>query len=103
LSSPASGVIVRTDPATGAELPESSTLGPILSERAETIGKRKLFLGISHQDFHFTKYNGTSLNSLSILYSGGAASQILTSQGATGLWNGRQAFAGHRAAHLRID
>ena len=39
LSSPASGVIVRKDPETGAELPVSSTLGPIFTERAETIGK----------------------------------------------------------------
>ncbi len=83
LSSPASGVIFRADPATGAELPESSTLGPILSERAETIGKHKIYLGFSHQDFHFTKYNGTSLNSLSVLYPGGDSSQILLSQGAT--------------------
>lgn len=85
LSSPASGVIVRTDPATGAELPESSTLGPILSERAETIGKHKFYLGISHQDFHFTKFNGTPLNSLSILYTGGGASQVLASGAATGI------------------
>lgn len=83
LSSPASGVIVRIDPATGALLPEFSTLGPILTERAETIGKHKFYLGFSNQDFHFTKFNGTSLNSLSILYTGGGPSQILPSQGAT--------------------
>src|SRR5262249_41260393 len=36
LSSPASAVISRKDPETGAEWPVSSTLGPIFTERAET-------------------------------------------------------------------
>lgn len=83
LSSPASGVLVRTDPATGAELPVSSTLGPIFTERAETIGKRKFYIGFSNQNFHFTQFNGTPLNALSLLYTGGDASksQILPSQG----------------------
>jgi hypothetical protein len=75
LSSPASGLITRTDPATGAELPVSATLGPIFTERAETIGKGKFYVGFSHQDFHFTRLNGTSLNALSVLYSGGDASK----------------------------
>jgi hypothetical protein len=78
LSSPASGVIVRKDPATGAELPVSSTLGPIFTERAETIGKGRFYVGISSQNFHFTKFNGTSLNALNILYSGGDTSKVAT-------------------------
>jgi hypothetical protein len=78
LSSPASGVIVRKDPATGAELPVSSTLGPIFTERAETIGKGKFYVGISSQNFHFTKFNGTSLNALSVLYAGGDPSKVAT-------------------------
>lgn len=77
LASPASGVIVRKDPATGAELPVSSTLGPIFSERAETIGKGRFYIGFSNQDFHFTRFNGTSLNSLSILYQGGDPSKVV--------------------------
>ena len=77
LSSPASGVIVRKDPETGAELPVSSTLGPIFTERAETIGKGKFYVGFSDQDFHFTKFNGDSLNSLKILYPGGDPSKVV--------------------------
>jgi hypothetical protein len=76
LSSPASGVIQRTDPTTGAEWAESSTLGPIFTERAETIGKGHFYIGFSNQDFHFTQYNGTSLNALSILDEGGAKSAV---------------------------
>lgn len=78
LASPASGVITRKDPVTGAELPVSSTLGPIFSERAETIGKGRFYIGFSNQDFHFTKFNGTSLNSLSILYRGGDPSKVVS-------------------------
>jgi hypothetical protein len=85
LSSPASGVIERKDPATGAELAESSTLGPIFTERAETIGKRHFYIGFSNQDFHFTRYNGASLNALSVLYTGGDPSKVVLSAGASTL------------------
>jgi hypothetical protein len=83
LASPASGVIFRKDPLTGVDLPASSTLGPVFTERGETIGKRKWYIGVSHEDFHFTKLNGQSLNSLQVLYQGGGASGILN--GATRL------------------
>jgi hypothetical protein len=85
LSSPASGVIERRDEATGAELAVSSTLGPIFTERAETIGKGRFYVGFSNQTFHFTRYNGASLNGLSILYPGGQSSAVLPSAGASGL------------------
>jgi hypothetical protein len=71
ISSPASGMIAKVDPLTGGELPASSTLGPIFTERAETIGKRHFYIGFSHQDYHFTSFNGKSLNGLTVLYPGG--------------------------------
>ena len=83
LSSPASGVINRKDPVTGAELPVNSTLGPIFTERAETVGKGRFYIGISNQDFHFTKFNGTSLNALSLLYQGGDPSKIVVGSALT--------------------
>jgi hypothetical protein len=67
LTSPASGVIIKLDPATGAELPASSTLGPIFTERGETIGKHRFYVGLSNQDFHFTSFNGQSLKPLRLL------------------------------------
>jgi hypothetical protein len=81
LASPASGVIFKTDAATGVELPVSSTLGPVFVERAETIGKNKVYIGITHQDFHFTSLDGQSLNSLQGLYPGGDSSNISLSPG----------------------
>ncbi len=76
LSSPASGVIQRVDPATAVPLPASGTLGPIFTERAETIGKGKFYLGFSNQDLHFTNYNGSSLNAIHLLYPGGQSSAL---------------------------
>ena len=83
LSSPDSGVIYKTDPVTGAELGVSSTLGPIFTERAETIGKHRWYIGVSNQDFHFTRFNGTSLNALNLMYTGGQSSQIVNGSGGT--------------------
>ncbi len=76
LASPASGLIYKTDPTTGADLPSSGTLGTIFSERAETIGKHHLYAGVSHQDSHFTSFNGQSLNALRTLYVGGDATNL---------------------------
>ena len=78
LASPASGVIFQTDPATGVDLPATSTLGPVFTERAETIGKHKLYVGVTHEDLHFTSLNGQSLNGL----------QLLSANVASGVTNG---------------
>jgi len=77
LASPASGVIFQTDPQTGVELPAASTLGPVFTERGETIGKHKWYIGVTHDDFHFTSLNGHSLNDLQVLYKGGDQSGIV--------------------------
>jgi hypothetical protein len=76
LSSPASGVIQRVDPETGVPLSASGTLGPIFTERAETIGKHRFYVGFSNQDLHFTSYNGSSLNAINLLYPGGQSSAL---------------------------
>ena len=79
VESPASGVVVKWDKATGELLPVSSTLGPIFTKRAETIGKGKFFIGFTHQDYHFTSLDGHSLNGLSVLFQGGEPSAIMHS------------------------
>lgn len=76
LASPASGLVFHTDPATGLDLPATSTLGGVLTERGETIGKHKWYLGFTHDDFHFTQLNGQSLNALQVLYQGGTQSAV---------------------------
>jgi hypothetical protein len=77
LSSPTSGVILKKDPLTGADLPASSTLGPIFTQRAETIGKGNWYIGLTYQDYHFTSLDGTNLNGFPVLYTGGDPSGII--------------------------
>ena len=77
ISAPASGVITKVDPLTGGELPaRSSSLGPIFTERAETIGRHNFYIGFSNQNYHFTSFNGRSLNGLPLLYSGGDVTKL---------------------------
>jgi hypothetical protein len=92
LASPASGVITKTDPTTGAELPASSSLGPIFTERAETIGKHKFYIGLSNQTFHFTSFNGQSLRPIQMLDPGGEATNVLSAPGGSPLLSPPQTY-----------
>ena len=67
VASPASAVIQKKDPVTGGDLAANATLGPIFTQRAETIGRGKFYIGFSHQSFHFTEFNGQRLNGISLL------------------------------------
>lgn len=77
IASPASGVIFQEDKATGAMLPSTDSLGPILTERAETIGKRRFYAGFSRQQFRFDRIEGQPLGSVTNLYAGGDPTNIL--------------------------
>ncbi|MBL8232177.1 MAG: hypothetical protein JNL98_27015 [Bryobacterales bacterium] len=76
IASPASGVIFKEDPATGASLPDTQSLGPILTERAETIGRGRLFAGFTRQQFRFNNLEGQSLKSIRALDRGGVATRV---------------------------
>jgi hypothetical protein len=53
-----------------AGVPETySNLGPILVDRAEVIGKGKVFIGFTASQYVFTNIDGISLNSLKFSYS----------------------------------
>jgi len=61
LSSPSSGLIFTWDAAAKVFTSSTESLGPILGERAETIGKYKLFVGFSYQYFKFDSLDGVDL------------------------------------------
>jgi hypothetical protein len=65
LASPSSGVLLTYDPSlkTFAVITDSS-LGPILGERGETVGRHKLFVGFSAQFFDFDKIDGVNLRTI---------------------------------------
>ena len=56
--STASGFLYSTDPSTGVLVRTSSSFGAILTERAETIGRHKVFVGAAVQHFTFDKIDG---------------------------------------------
>jgi hypothetical protein len=61
-ASPGSGFIFNFNSAAGVYQRSSDSFGPILTERAETIGKRKLYLGFSYQYFSFDNVDGVKLS-----------------------------------------
>src|SRR5262249_24192434 len=64
LASPPSGIIFVWNQAAKVFVPASGSLGPILADRAETIGKRKIFLRASYQHFSFNRIDEISLKQL---------------------------------------
>src|SRR5271170_7652848 len=63
LASPSSGIILTYDPSLKTFVTSTDSLGPILGERAETVGRHRLFIGFSYQFFNFNQLDGVNLNS----------------------------------------
>jgi len=69
LASPASGIIFTTDPTLHVPVPSNESLGPILTQRAETIGRHKVYIAATYQYFLLEDVDGLSLKSLpSVFY-----------------------------------
>jgi hypothetical protein len=67
LPSPASGFVYSFNPTTGLFTQSSASYGPILSERAETIGAHRFSLGFVDQYFDFTKVDGIRVSSIPVV------------------------------------
>jgi hypothetical protein len=63
LASPVSGFIFAN-----GVLQEATSFGPVLADRAETLGKRRIFVGLSYEYFHFDKADGVNLKSFGAVY-----------------------------------
>lgn len=68
-ASPASGVIFQFDRTLGVVTRSSESYGPILSERAETIGKHRLYLAATYQFYGFSTIDGVDLKHVPAVYS----------------------------------
>ncbi len=66
LATPASGVIYTIDPKLNIPVPSNATLGPILTQRAETIGRHKFYIAFTYQYFQFEDIDGMGLKNLPI-------------------------------------
>ena len=67
LASPASGIIYVNDPKLNLPVPSSETLGPILTQRPETIGRHKFYVAATYQFFRFEDIDNLSLKQLPIV------------------------------------
>ena len=66
LATPASGIIY--DFVNGALIESSKNYGPIMTERAETIGKHKLYVAFTYQRFRFNSIDGNDLVNVPIVF-----------------------------------
>jgi len=68
IASPASGITFSFDRALGVVTRSNESLGPILTERSETIGRHKLFLAFTYQHFGFNSIDGVDLKSVPAVF-----------------------------------
>jgi hypothetical protein len=84
LPSPASGFTYTFDSSLGVFQRSTQSFGPIMTERAETIGKGKLSTGISYQYFSFDEIEGVPLSDVPAVFThdsanlGGGRSDVVT-------------------------
>lgn len=66
--SPASGFIYEFDPATGTFVRSAKSFGPILTDRAETIGRDRLAFAFNQQVFSFDRLDGVPLTDMPAVF-----------------------------------
>ncbi len=84
LPSPSSGFTYTMDPALGVFTRSTPSFGPIMAERAETMGKGKFAFGFAVQHFGFDSIDGIDLDELNAVFThdnpapGGRADVVTT-------------------------
>ncbi len=68
IASPASGFQYIFDPGLGAPTRSAESLGPILTERAETIGRRRFYFALTYQYFSFDRMDGVDLKTMPAVF-----------------------------------
>ena len=68
LVSPSSGISFSFNKSLGILVPSEYNFGPILSERAGTVGRHKLLFGFSYQQFDFDTLDGMDLSKLPAVF-----------------------------------
>jgi hypothetical protein len=88
IPSPASGFTYTFDNSTGTFVRSTQSFGPILADRAETIGRGKLAFGYSLQQFSFKTFDGLRLSHIPAAFThdefelGGGRADVITAQNA---------------------
>ena len=68
LPSPASGFTYQFDPSLGVFQRTTQSFGPILADRAETIGARRVSVGFAYQRFSFDTVEGLDLRQIPVVF-----------------------------------
>ena len=98
LPSPASGFTYRFDAATGTFVRSTRSFGPILTDRAETIGRGRFAFGYNFQFYSFDQLEGLDLSSIPAVFThddrqlGGGRTDVVTTRSSidisVGQWTG---------------
>jgi hypothetical protein len=72
LAVPVSGFVLGFDKKLGIPIELNENLGSVLTERGNTVGRHKLFLGFTFQRFVFSTIDNTKLNNLPVVFSTGS-------------------------------
>ena len=98
LPSPASGFTYRFDASTGTFVRSTQSFGPILTDRAETIGRGRFAFGFNFQHFSFDQLEGVDLTNVPSVFThddfqlGGGRADVVTTANAidvsVGQWTG---------------
>lgn len=67
LASPSSGFTYSWDSGSKTFLSTTDSFGPIFSERAETVGRHRVFLGVTYQYFRFSSLDGVGLKEFPVV------------------------------------
>ncbi len=84
LPSPASGFTFSFDSSLGVFKRSTQSFGPILTDRSETIGKKKISFGFSYQHFSFNRIDGMDVKDVPVVFThdhaapGGKADVVTT-------------------------
>lgn len=68
LPSPASGFTYQFDPGLGVFQRTTQSFGPVLADRAETIGARRISVGFAYQHFSFDTVEGLNLRQVPVVF-----------------------------------
>ena len=68
IAAPAAGFVFTFNPSLGVVSRQVQNFGPILSDRAQTIGRHRLSLGVSYQYFDFDKIGAVNLRNFGAVF-----------------------------------
>src|SRR5262245_3501538 len=91
LPTPASGFTYELDPETGVFKRSTESFGPILSERAETVGAGRVSFGFAFQRFSFQSVEGLDLNRVPAVFTHDSAQLLGGRQAVITTMNSTQA------------